>query len=72
MCKQKTIHKELECECCGNIFPIWRRRCKNKNKGHKKHLYCIVCMRVTAHIELDEFRDNLTTYINNNDRLVNV
>jgi hypothetical protein len=52
MKRQPMVQKELKCEVCGDIFPIFRKAWKNKESGHIKHLYCYKCKNITAHIEL--------------------
>lgn len=47
----KTILKELKCMECGTIFPIQRKKSKNRAIGHIKHLWCWVCKKITAHCE---------------------
>ena len=45
--------KQSECVCtiCGHKFPIARSR-KQRERGHIKDLYCIVCGEVTEHKEI--------------------
>jgi hypothetical protein len=59
MVRRNTIQKQLKCECCNSVFPIWRKIGRNKSQGHVKHLHCYSCKKVTAHIELDEFKDSI-------------
>lgn len=42
-----------DCECpeCGHVFPIWRRIGREREFGHIKDLWCVVCKRVTKHRE---------------------
>ena len=48
---RRVVIKLLICEECGNIFPIARRKSYNRSEGHLKHLYCLVCKRITGHVE---------------------
>lgn len=52
--KTRTAQTFLQCSCCGNINPIFRKRSKMKVKNHIKHMYCPVCKDVRAHIEVKE------------------
>lgn len=52
--KTRTAQTFLQCSCCGNINPIFRKRSKMKAKNHIKHLYCYKCKEVTAHVEVKE------------------
>ena len=52
-CGSKTVTQQtmLVCTECGNNAFIWRLSSKRRAKGHVKHMYCPVCMKVTAHKE---------------------
>lgn len=52
--KTRTAQTFLQCSCCGNINPIFRKRSKMKVKNHIKHMYCYKCKEVTAHVEVKE------------------
>lgn len=52
--KTRTAQTFLQCSCCENINPIFRKRSKMKKKNHIKHMYCPVCMDVRAHVEVKE------------------
>ena len=52
--KTRTAQTFLQCSCCGNINPIFRKRSKMKGKNHIKHMYCYKCKEVTAHVEVKE------------------
>jgi hypothetical protein len=41
----------LSCAACGAVFPLWRLRGHARAFGHRKHLYCVRCRRVTPHVE---------------------
>lgn len=41
----------LFCEKCGSTFPIMRQKGYGREKGHVKHVWCIKCKEVTAHLE---------------------
>ena len=58
----KTYKTHLECEICGIIQSIRRRRNRKKCKGHYKHLWCPRCGIVTRHIELSEWDDDTINY----------
>lgn len=45
---------KLRCLVCDESVYIWRRKCKLKEKGHIKHLWCANCEMVTAHAEVRE------------------
>ena len=49
----KTITKTtyLECDECGNVVTIHRKKHKMREKDHVKHMYCFKCKDRTAHIE---------------------
>lgn len=44
----------LRCQVCGSVDVIWRRKCRLKEKGHVKHLWCFECQERTAHVEIKE------------------
>lgn len=48
----KTIQTDLLCPECGNIFPIQRKKSKQKKVLHRKWLYCPICKKETNHIEV--------------------
>lgn len=50
----KTVGTELECTQCGNVAPIQRKKGKQREKGHTKHMYCWKCKDTTAHTEVKE------------------
>lgn len=50
----KTIATQLKCPQCGNIAPIQRKRGKQREKGHTKHMYCYKCKEITGHIEIKD------------------
>lgn len=41
------------CQQCGSKFPIPRIK-KQREKGHVKTLYCVVCKERTYHVEVRE------------------
>lgn len=47
-----VIQTKLVCPECGNVFPIMRKAEKQKERFHRKWLFCIECKKVTNHIEL--------------------
>lgn len=49
--KQKMFYSNLVCNKCGNAFKVPRKRAKKREEGHIKHMYCIKCKEITAHIE---------------------
>jgi len=51
------VQKHLKCGVCDEVFPIWRKANRNKSDGHVKHLYCVRCREITAHVELNTFYD---------------
>ena len=56
MKKRSDIYiSELRCEECGAIFPIPRRRAKQRENEHIKDLWCYRCQSTT------KFRGNRTT-----------
>jgi hypothetical protein len=52
--KTRTATTHLECDCCKNLVTIQRKKSKQKDKGHIKHMYCYKCKETTAHIEVKE------------------
>ncbi len=63
MRKQKTTSSELVCSDCGAIFTIARKKGQQREKYHKKTLYCYYCNKVTIHIEvknLDLLKEELS------------
>lgn len=44
------IHKCV-CEECGTVMFVPRSHSHFRTDGHKKHLYCPVCKKRTAHVE---------------------
>lgn len=42
----------LVCRICGTEALIWRKSSKRKKRGHVKHMWCHVCEKVTAHVEV--------------------
>lgn len=59
------ITHDFYCTCCGNKgIPIFRRSSKQREKLHKKKLYCIHCQKEVNHIEcrniqeVEEFKRN--------------
>ncbi|QEM43099.1 helix-turn-helix DNA binding domain protein [Bacillus phage Chotacabras] len=50
--KTVTASTHLECEVCGNVTMLWRKRSKMKQKQHLKHMYCPKCKETTGHYEL--------------------
>ena len=52
MRKQATTQTELICSECGSKMPIVRKKSKQKELLHIKHLYCYQCREITQHIEL--------------------
>lgn len=49
--RQPTIDKDLACKECGFVQTIRRFQGKNKESGHVKHIYCVMCKDVTEHEE---------------------
>ena len=49
---KRVTQSGLICPECGNTFTIWRRTASQREKYHKKYLYCAKCNKVTNHIEL--------------------
>lgn len=43
---------KLRCAVCDELAFIWRRKCKLKEKGHVKHLWCANCRERTPHVEV--------------------
>ena len=55
MKKRSDIYiSELRCEECGAIFPIPRRRAKQRENEHIKDLWCYRCQNIT------KFKENYT------------
>jgi ribosomal protein L33 len=51
-----TIRKRVRCTWCGHEDYIIRKKSKDKPVGHIKHMYCPVCGKVRAHVELGRMR----------------
>lgn len=49
----------LECPECGSIMPIMRKRGKQKEEGHIKHMYCFKCKEVVGFVEIKDKDDNI-------------
>jgi len=47
----RVTQSRARCTRCGATFVFWRRQAKKRAPGHRKHLWCPRCQRVTAHIE---------------------
>lgn len=43
---------ELLCSCCGEIFPIYRKKHKGHKMNHIKDMYCPFCMKPRKFIEI--------------------
>jgi hypothetical protein len=52
--KTRTTQTFLKCDCCGNVNPIFRKKSKQRDKGHLKHMYCYKCKEIKAHLEVKE------------------
>lgn len=48
----KTVETKLLCPRCRTITTIFRKKSKQKPKGHYKKLYCYVCKTTLNHIEI--------------------
>ena len=49
------------CTQCGQEgIPIVRPKCKEREAGHLKNLYCIYCKKETNHVEIREKSQNYT------------
>ena len=46
MCKSDLI-----CDICGAEFFVYRPKCRLREEGHTKHVWCHVCKEVTPHRE---------------------
>lgn len=51
MKKQVYVISNLVCEECGSSFKLPRKRAKRREEGHIKHMHCVKCNKVTAHVE---------------------
>lgn len=54
MKKQKCCTSNFSCQVCGNVIPLPRKISRQRALGHKKHLWCVKCKRLTPHTELHE------------------
>lgn len=54
----------LECPQCGSIMPIMRKRGKQKEAGHIKHMYCFKCNEVVGFVEIKDKDDNISYWEN--------
>ena len=56
--KIKSLNKNPDlffCTGCGHQgIPIMRPKCKNREAGHLKKLYCIYCKKEVNHVEIRE------------------
>jgi ribosomal protein L33 len=43
---------DLYCSECGTRNTIFRKSSRLKGKEHIKHMYCFVCKKRTAHVEV--------------------
>ncbi len=41
----------MVCKECGGVFPIRRRACRKRKRGHIKTMYCPWCKKTTQHKE---------------------
>ena len=56
--RKKTMLHEFYCIKCGNKgIPIQRKASSQRNKLHKKKLYCIYCKEQINHIECRNIED---------------
>lgn len=50
--EQKTI-SDFYCINCGKKgIPVWRKRARLREPGHRKALYCTNCKRTINHVEI--------------------
>lgn len=43
MKKQEMVISNLKCQECGNILTVPRKRAKQREDGHIKHMFCPYC-----------------------------
>lgn len=49
---RNVLLSEFYCEECGMKIPLPRKKRKQREKGHIKHLHCVKCQKITAHTEV--------------------
>lgn len=53
----RTVKMVMQvCQCCGEEFPIWRKRSRLKDGEHIKPLYCLTCGKRTPHKQKEEWQ----------------
>jgi ribosomal protein L33 len=49
---KNTVSVVLECTECKNTQEIRRKKSNLKKVGHKKHIYCVKCKKITLHLDM--------------------
>lgn len=57
------IASTMICQDCKSIQMLNRPKSKTRELGHIKHLYCIKCRSVTAHLEVRGKQDAIISSI---------
>ncbi|MCF0124443.1 MAG: hypothetical protein HUJ68_01575 [Clostridia bacterium] len=57
-----TISKFYCCKCGNCGIPIPRKNSKQREKNHKKKIYCLKCKEYTNHIEYRSFDVNFEEF----------
>ncbi len=52
-CRRRVQKRLFQCGVCGRKAPAAKGRGPRTAPGHVKHMYCIACRAVTAHVQLD-------------------
>lgn len=48
MKKQKMVISSLKCQECGTILTVPRKRARQRESGHIKHMFCPFCKNIKA------------------------
>ena len=47
-----TVQSNLMCFDCGSIFTVHRKKRRQREAAHIKHLWCFKCQKETQHVEI--------------------
>jgi hypothetical protein len=48
------VQKELVCHECRTVATIFRQKHEVREEGHRKHIFCLTCKRITLHREYSQ------------------
>lgn len=58
--KTRKVQTLLKCTECGQMFPIWRLRSRQKEFGHVKTMWCPCCGRKMDFMEIKKEQRTLS------------